>query len=82
MRPFIKYILAKRKEKTQWQNYVADCLWAQASGMTFMDDKHNTTYPRWNEIQNLGRKEIKPVVTKEMVKERFRQMKATPPETY
>ena len=74
VRPFMQYALEKVRETAQRENYLFDCLWAVASDMRFTHEK-KPTMPRWSELTGKKSEEKKPVLTKEMVKERFRRLK-------
>lgn len=75
MRPFMQYVVVKYRDKMQWKNYVADCLWAPATGHLLKKEDESYVYPRWHEVVN-PKKEVKgPEVTKDDVKAKFIRLK-------
>lgn len=71
----MRYAAAKYKDKRQWQNYIADCLWVLAVGRTFNDEDGNISYPRWHEIDNPQKEHPVAQITKNDVKAQFLRLK-------
>lgn len=72
------YLLEKHKQKTQFENYIADCLWATATGRTFNDKEGKPTLQQWKKIAYPGQKKsIDKKITKNEVKMNFLRLKNT-----